>query len=281
MARAFSYFVVTTTSAALGLSPPYDDLTSLRFDGCRRLLGPGPWSHLLASHVAVVGLGGVGSWCVEALARSGIGRLTLVDLDEVCVSNCNRQLCALTSTVGTPKAHALMSRCFDINPNLQLRPVLDFVDKHNVHDLLRLDDDAPDVVVDAIDSVDDKAALVDACCQRAIPLVCVGAAGGRTDPTRVRLGAGLTHCAGDPLLRAVRKRLRRSAQCATAVFSDEKATRIPDDALKRTGCDQAFGTAAYVTGAFGLAAAKAAIDHLLVPPPFEEEDCPCSDFSGS
>ncbi|KAJ8613908.1 hypothetical protein CTAYLR_009583 [Chrysophaeum taylorii] len=252
-------------------------LSAARFDGTRRLFA----RSFETASVAVVGLGGVGSWTVEALVRSGVGRLTLVDLDEVCVSNCNRQVCALTSTIGKPKAQVLADRCGDINPAVDVRAVKDFVGLENVERIL--DDANAHVVVDAIDSVPDKVALVEACARRKIPLVCVGAAGGRRDPTRVRVAKGLTIAAGDPLLKAVRK--RATTHDLTAVYSEEKAQRLPAEALKRTGCDQAFGTAAFVTGAFGLAAAKAALDLLPLQTtqaaPEEdwvEMDCPCSDF---
>lgn len=275
-----------------------------RFDGCRRLFGEDVLSDLAECHVAIVGLGGVGSWCVESVVRSGAGRLSLVDLDEVCVSNCNRQICALTSTVGKTKAEVLAKRCKDVNPRVTVETVLDFVDESNVVELLKLDseEDCPDVVVDAIDSARDKASIIRECAARGVSIVSVGGSGGRTDPTKVRMRQGLAHVGGDPLLRAVRRLLDPEIRTLpVSIYSDEKASPAPRDSLKMTGCDQGFGTASFVTGAFGLAAAKAVVDAVgrrrrmreseggsmrrvratdVEEEDFIEEDCPCSDFAG-
>jgi len=192
------------------------------------------------------------------------------------------KVCALTSTVGQPKARVLEARCRDVNPDaLEVDVVLDFVDHRTVDDALFGQHHVlPDVVVDAIDGVDDKVAILEACAARDVPVVCVGGAGGRADPTAVRVSreSTLHDVAGDGLLRAVRKRWRRRASSsdaaaaaghddkrvvAAAVFSTEAPLPPPADSLKRTGCDQGFGTAAFVTGAFGFAAAKAAVDLVL------------------
>ena len=248
-----------------------------RFDGTQRLYGRLFWD----KKVTIVGLGGVGSWTAEALARSGVGHLKLIDLDEICSSNCNRQIHALTSTVGQAKAEVLATRCRDISPSISVEPVLEFIDVTNT-DLLF----PADVVIDAVDVVNDKAAIFQACQQHGTSLVIVGAAGGKTDPTRVRLTKNLQHVAGDKLLRKLRRDFHLTLQdnnnACIVVFSEEPSIPPPKDALKQSGCDQAFGTAAFATAAFGLAAAKASIDLLLAPPSssddFIELDCPCSDF---
>ena len=261
------------------------------------------------SRVVICGLGGVGSWAAEALARSGVGALRLVDLDEICVSNVNRQVHALETTVGLPKATVLAARCRLINPHLKVEAILDFVDKDNAKRLL-VDDF--DVVVDAVDSVQDKAAIMETCLKTNRALVTIGGAGGRVDPTLVRIQENSDLLwLGDRLLKSLRKLLKTdhaiSARAAAAVYSLEKPQKLPENSLRTTGCDQGYGTAAFVTAAFGMAAAKATIDILLrnhistAQPlleetkqplifdddnddaeeeegPFIELDCPCSDF---
>ena len=140
-----------------------DTMYRLRFDGVARALGADAAARLRAAHVCVVGLGGVGSWAVEALARSGVGALTLVDLDEVCVSNTNRQLHALRDSVGRPKADVLAERVAAINPACAVRVVADFVTAANADALVGVGADASppyDVVLDAVDGFDEKAAIV-------------------------------------------------------------------------------------------------------------------------
>jgi tRNA A37 threonylcarbamoyladenosine dehydratase len=209
-------------------------LAGLRFGGISRLFGPSGLALLQRSHVAVVGVGGVGCWTAEALCRSGVGAITLVDLDELCVSNSNRQLHAMTGTVGHAKTTVLAERCRLINPRCVVAEVRDFVTAENVGEvvdklLLRKDlggyseaegaaqpwpgpepgpEPGPFALVDAIDGVGDKAALLMACRKRGVPLVAVGGAGGKRDPTRVRT-ADITCATNDMLLKQVRKLLRR------------------------------------------------------------------------
>ena len=175
-----------------------------RFAGIARLVGRDAASRLRAAHVAVVGIGGVGSWAVEALARTGIGELTLIDLDEVCINNANRQLHALNSTVGRAKVAVMAERIAQIQPSCQVHAVQDFFTAKTADDLLL---DEFDVVIDAIDSARSKALLIALCHQRGIPIVVCGGAGGRIDPAKICV-ADLNRTEGDGLLRRIRDLLR-------------------------------------------------------------------------
>lgn len=244
-----------------------------RFGAVARLLGRAGLERLARAHVCVVGVGGVGSWTVEGLARSGLGALTLIDLDDVCVTNVNRQLPALDGQIGRPKVAVLAERVRLINPGCRLECAPELFTASSAARLL-----APgfDHVVDAIDSVTNKALLIASAVARGLRVVTVGGAGGRGDPTRIRTG-DLGEVSGDELLRLVRKKLRRAHGFAPgeqtgrmhfgvrAVWSEERqvfpradgtcaAEPEPGGNLK-LDCESGFGTAVFVTGAFGLAAA--------------------------
>ncbi|WP_445000410.1 tRNA cyclic N6-threonylcarbamoyladenosine(37) synthase TcdA [Halomonas mongoliensis] len=250
----------------------------LRFGGIRRLYGSRAVERFRSAHVVVVGVGGVGSWTVEALARSGIGKLTLIDLDDVCVSNVNRQLHALDGTVGRPKVEVLAERCRAIQPGIEVVEEIAFVTPTNLAE--RIPEDA-DHLVDAIDSVVAKAALIAWCKRRKLPITVTGAAGGQTDPTRIRV-ADLARTEHDPLLAKVRARLRRdfgfsrnpkrrfSVEC---VYSDEQLVYPSADGevcLQKPGsgestrldCASGFGAATFVTGSFGFVAASRVLARL-------------------
>ena len=262
-----------------------------RFGGIARLYGTAALSRFRSAHVMVVGIGGVGSWVVEALARSGIGRLTLVDLDEVCVSNINRQLHALDSTVGRSKVEVMVERVRTISPEARVEGRVEFFTADTASRLLGLEtdsisEDRPDFVVDAIDAMSNKVRLIALCQGAGIPLVVCGGAGGRRDPTAVRVAdlATVTH---DRLLSEVRKRLRREhgfsrtskklrIECVHSaeapVFPDRDgqvcATRASDNELPlRLNCESGFGSATQVTGTFGFAAAARVLARLAVPIP--------------
>lgn len=249
-----------------------------RFGGVRRLHGAGSLERLRRARVGVVGIGGVGSWTAEALARSGVGHLTLIDPDHVAESNINRQVLALDSTLGMAKVQAMTRRIRDIHPGCEVRGVEDFLSAENVAQLLAADLDG---VVDAIDESRAKAALVVYCQQRRLPLICVGGAGGRLDPARVRV-ADLAQTTQDPLLARLRANLRRwhgfprepgrrfGIPC---VYSTEPLRRPQAD----TGaCDErpadgrlhglncaGYGSSVCVTATFGLMAAALMIEQLL------------------
>jgi len=178
---------------------------SQRFSGIERLYGESTARSLAERHVAIAGLGGVGSWAAEALARSGIGALTLIDLDEVCISNTNRQLHALEGTFGRPKIEVMAERLRAINPDCQVETKMQFVTAANVASVIGTRFDA---VVDAIDSVKHKAALLAHCRRHKVWVICAGGAGGQTDPTRIQV-ADLSRTTQDPLLAKVRNLLRR------------------------------------------------------------------------
>lgn len=251
-----------------GLSTDYLD----RFGGVGRLFGRAGLERLQAAHVCVIGVGGVGSWAVEGLARSGIGALTLVDLDDVCITNVNRQLPALDGQIGRPKVAVMVDRVRLINPECRVEAVQEFFTPATAARLL-----SPpfDYVVDAVDRMSIKALLIAGCRERGRPVLTVGAAGGRRDPMQVRTGD--IGEASDELLRQVRKKLRRvhgftsGAQrgiCrmgVRAVWSNEPpvfpwadgtcaAGPEPGSNLK-LDCESGFGTAVFVTGVLGLAAA--------------------------
>lgn len=246
-----------------------------RFGGVGRLLGSEALARLQAAHVCVVGTGGVGSWTVEGLARSGVGALTLIDLDDVCVTNVNRQLPALDGQIGRPKVAVLAERVKLINPECRVTALMDFFTAATAEAMLGAA--KFDCVVDAIDATVNKALLIAECVQRGLPCVAVGGAGGKRDATQIRTG-DLGETGGDDLLRNVRTTLRRDHGFAkgagnrygvSCVYSTEKpvypwadgtcaAEPEPGSNLK-LDCASGFGTAVWVTGAFGLAAAQEAV----------------------
>lgn len=246
-----------------------------RFGGIARLYGERALERFRAAHVCVIGVGGVGSWVVEALARSAVGHLTLIDLDNVAESNINRQIQALSSTVGMAKIEALKQRIAQINPFCQVTLVEDFIDPENIPAMIG--DKKFDYVVDAIDSVKPKAALIAWCSANRMPLVVVGGAGGQIDPTRVEI-RDLARTEQEPLLKKVRKILRAQYGFARgekqkyhidAVFSMEPL-RYPDagdacavDPNSITGLNCAgFGSSMVVTATFGMVTAGQVLRRL-------------------
>lgn len=188
----------------------------------RALLGGAAMDRLRRSHVAVVGLGGVGSWCAEALARSGVGRLTLIDEDCVSLSNINRQLCAIGSTVGLPKAEALAQRLRDIAPDAGINPIVGRYESENRAVLFGAGE--PDYVADAIDLVSCKLDLILSCRERGIPVVSALGTGNKKDAQLLRI-ADISATYGCPLARVMRKELRKKGvEHHCVVFSPEEAT---------------------------------------------------------
>jgi tRNA threonylcarbamoyladenosine dehydratase len=247
-----------------------------RFLGVERLYGPGSVERLSRAHVAIVGIGGVGSWAVEALARSGIGRLTLLDADDVCVSNSNRQLHALDGQFGRPKVIAMAERAVAINPALKIDAIADFV---TVDSLVQHMDRGYDCVLDACDSLRVKVDMIAFCKRRKIPIVVCGSAGARRDPTRIVV-RDLARTEQDALLALVRRKLRddyawsrnRKAHFSVpAVFSRENVRYPPTGAEVcepaapglKLDCSAGLGAVAHVTGAFGLVAVSRVIERIL------------------
>ncbi|MBI5381777.1 MAG: tRNA threonylcarbamoyladenosine dehydratase [Opitutae bacterium] len=245
-----------------------------RFGGLGRLIGRAALERLRAAHVCVVGVGGVGSWTAEGLVRSGVGAITLIDLDDVCVTNVNRQLPALDGQIGRPKVTVLAERMRLINPACRIEPVAEFFTAATADRLL-----TPEYacVVDAIDRVTNKALLIGECLRRGRPCVTVSGAGGKQDPTRLRAG-DLGEAQGDQLLRLVRKKLRRDHGVAhgegvhfgvRCVYSPEpplypwadgtcQAEPEPGSNLAMD-CSSGLGAAVFVTAALGFAAAGEAV----------------------
>jgi tRNA A37 threonylcarbamoyladenosine dehydratase len=245
-----------------------------RFGGVIRLYGVAGATRLMSARVTVIGLGGVGSWAAEAIARTGIQHVRLIDMDDVCVTNINRQLVALESTVGKQKADVLAERLRSINSDAEIIATNEFFLPSTAESLLT---PTPDLVIDAIDDTANKVALLATCHERRIPTVTCGGAGGRRDAGRVR-HADLNRTTGDGLLRETRRRLRREYDfpetgdwgipCA---FSDEPIVfPIPDidsdpDSRKslRIDCSQGLGAATHVTATMGMRLAQLAIEQLL------------------
>ncbi len=258
----------------------FDDVDfERRFGGIARLYGERALARFRSAHVCVVGTGGVGSWIVEALARSAIGQLTLIDLDNVAESNINRQIQALGSTVGQAKISALAERIADINPFCKVNQIEDFVTPDNLEQMLGAGN--YDFVVDAIDDVKAKAAMIAWCRQHAMPMILIGSAGGQTDPTQIAV-RDLARTEQEPLLKKVRKVLRsqygyprgeKTKFQVDAVFSMEPL-KFPEvvevcavdgggPTAGVTGLNCAgFGSAMVVTATFGMVAASQVLRRL-------------------
>jgi len=254
-----------------------------RFGGIQRLYGEQGLLRINAAHVCVIGVGGVGSWVVEALARSAVGKITLIDMDIVAPSNVNRQLHALSSTFGRDKTAVLKERCIDINPEIQIDEIDDFVSRDNLPTMISA---KFDVVVDCIDDFRTKAALIHFCKSQNIHLITVGGAGGQTDPSKIR-HADLSRTQHDVLLARTRKLLRqdygfpknpkRSFGIAS-IYSDEQLlypdglgglsrqrparSQTKGELSNALNCAGGLGSVTHVTASFGFAAAALALKRL-------------------
>lgn len=249
-----------------------------RFGGITRLYGQVATEALYNSHVCVAGIGGVGSWTAEALARSGVGRITLVDLDDICTTNTNRQIHALTDTVGKAKVEVMAARIQAINPECAVNPIEDFITGETVTDYLTSD---MNVVIDATDSIKAKAAMINHCKRKKIPIITVGGAGGQIDPAQVTRG-DLAKTTQDPLAAKLRSELRRfygfsknpkrrfGVEC---IYSTEQLRYPqPDGSVcfnkstmeggTRLDCTGGFGAVVTVTATFGMLAAASAINRI-------------------
>ncbi|MDR3386232.1 MAG: tRNA threonylcarbamoyladenosine dehydratase [Rudaea sp.] len=251
-----------------------------RFAGIERLYGAGCVARLGRAHVCVVGLGGVGSWAVEALARSGVGELTLIDADDVCVSNVNRQSHALEGEYGRPKVDVVAQRMRAINPRIRVHALTEFVTLGNLETLL---DRGYDAVIDACDALRIKVEMIAFCKRRKIPIVVSGSAGGRTDPSLIT-ARDLTRTEHDILLGLVRRRLRDERGWTRnpkryfgvqAVFSRENVRYLQADGSVcgerpadsegslKLDCGGGLGAAMHVTATFGFVAVARVIERLL------------------
>ena len=249
-----------------------------RFGGIARLYGQNEAQKLTTAKVAIVGIGGVGSWAAEALARSGVGHIILMDMDDLCITNTNRQIHALDGNYSQLKTTAMAARLRLINPAITVTELECF---YSVSKPERLFNAKPDLIIDAIDSMRPKAHLIAQCWQGQIPLVTCGGAGGRIDASCIGL-ADLSRTHGDNMLSQLRKQLRRDYdmplydKCPElgipCVYSPEKP-RFPrcDGSVSQTreegqrggiGCASGFGSATHITGTFGFMAAGAALQLL-------------------
>ena len=261
--------------------PRVPDSLQHRFGGIARLYGHAALERFLCARVAVIGVGGVGSWAVESLARSGIGNLTLVDLDEICVTNVNRQLHAMDGQIGRQKTEAMAERARAIHPVGQITIVPKFFSEKTASEIL---DDGFDAVIDAIDSTRHKALLLAECHRRKIFTVTCGGAGGLRDPTRIRV-TDLAYSGKDPLLYQLRKSMRTDHGFPKvpqrsepppfgieAVFSDEAQVyqqcdgsvsgKRPDSGERRLNCTSGLGTVTHITAVFGMIAAGRVLEKI-------------------
>jgi tRNA threonylcarbamoyladenosine dehydratase len=240
-----------------------------RFGGLRRLYGDAGYAKIRAASIAVIGVGGVGSWAAEALARCGVAALTLIDLDHVSESNINRQVQALGATLGQAKVHALRERIADIHPGCDVQTIEEFADAQNWPALLT---QPVDVWVDACDQLRAKEAIAVAALKSGTRLVISGAAGGKRHAHAVHVDdlARVTH---DPLLAALRQRLRKfhgAPREATlglrCVYSREAVLRPAGDKLEGNLNCAGYGSSVMVTASFGMTAANLALESVLDPP---------------
>ncbi len=253
-----------------------------RFAGIARLYGPEVLEKFRCTHLAVIGIGGVGSWAAEALARSGIGELTLVDLDELCLTNVNRQIHALDGQLGRAKVEAMADRIAGINPSCEVHDLASFFSQRTVDEVLSPQGRDLCAVIDAIDVFGPKSLLLSACRTRSLPVVTCGAAGGRRDPSLVEV-ADLSRTHNDALLNQVRRKLRSDYGFPSgekkakrfdipAVFSPENAVYPQSDGSvseERPGnlspglrCDAGYGSVTHITASFGLFAASEILNRI-------------------
>ena len=237
-----------------------------RFAGVAKIYGEDSFNHYEHSHVMVIGIGGVGSWAVEALARTGLGELTLVDMDVIAASNINRQLPAMTTTLGHEKIQVMAERCRAINPRIKINLIDDYLTPDNIQDVLA---NTPDLILDCIDDVKAKFALMLHCRFNKIPLIVSGGAGGKLDPLKIRV-ADLSKTEQDPMLAKLRTQLRSKGICKkpkekfgiTCVYSIDNpfssAEVCPSAGLRCGG----YGSAVVVTSSFAMVAVSDVLKKL-------------------
>lgn len=249
-----------------------------RFGGIARLYGKSAFAALQNSHVCIIGIGGVGSWAAESLARSAIGEITLIDHDDIAESNINRQIHSLTQTINQSKVEAMAKRIEQINPQCNVNIIDDFITQANCQKHLQ---QGYDFVIDAIDSIKFKCAIIYYCKRNKIPMITTGGAGGLTDPTKIDV-ADLSKTWNDPLAAKVRSQLRyeygytknpKRSFGIKCIYSTEQQRYPKDDGsvdFAKPGikgvhldCALGFGSASPVTATFGFIAAAKAIERIL------------------
>ena len=253
-------------------------MSEQRFGGIQRLYGLQAFNLFQEANICVVGVGGVGSWAAEALARSGVGTITLIDLDDICITNTNRQIHALETTIGEPKVEAMAERIKLINPECRVEQIDDFITLENIPQLIG---SQFNYVIDCIDSVKEKAALIAHCKRNKIPVITVGGAGGQTDPTRINV-IDLSKTNHDPLAAKTRSVLRRYYNFSKSgrrfavdcVYSEEQLVYPqPDgsvcqmknisDGNTRLDCSGGFGASTCVTASFGFVAVSRVLQKMI------------------
>lgn len=260
----------------------FSDSYYQRFSGVARLYGEQALASFCRSHICVIGIGGVGSWVAESLARSGIGEITLIDMDDVCITNTNRQIHALKNDIGKAKTDVMAQRLRQINPECQVHCIDDFINQENVFEYLG-DRQAPkfDFIIDAIDSVRDKAAVLAHCRRNKLKVITVGGAGGQKDPTKIQI-SDLAKTVQDPLAAKLRERLKTQYKLTKdskgkygipCVFSVEQLTyptangqtclmKSQAQGPKKMDCASGFGAISTVTATFGLVAVSYLLEKL-------------------
>jgi len=251
----------------------------LRFGGVERLYGVDAYSAIRNAHICVVGIGGVGSWVAEALARSGVGKITLIDMDDVAETNLNRQLVALGSTINEPKVEVMARRIADINPQCQCHVIEEFVGQSNLEACLDRD---YDYVIDACDSIKAKAMMIAWCKRRRLPIITIGGAGGQRDPSQVKI-VDLAMTKTDPLAAKLRSTLRSQygfsknlksrfrieCVCSTEQLSYPQPDGSVDWAKSanvagaKMDCSRGFGAVSFVTGSFAFIAVARVLDKII------------------
>ncbi|MCM8534365.1 MAG: tRNA cyclic N6-threonylcarbamoyladenosine(37) synthase TcdA [Lentisphaeraceae bacterium] len=249
-----------------------------RFGGIQRLYGNNEAEILRNAHICIIGIGGVGCWIAESMARCGVGEITLIDWDDVCLSNSNRQLHAMNGTVGKSKVDVMADRIALINPACKVNARREFFNEENHEEILST---KFDYVFDAIDSFSAKCLLISACKERKIPIIVSGGAGGRMDPSQIQI-ADMSKSHGDPLLAKVRAKLRKDYRFprnlkkkfkVACAFSPEQplypqgdgcvANKKPEGQNLKLDCFSGFGTATFITGTFGFAMAGYAVKEIV------------------
>lgn len=253
-----------------------------RFSGIARLYGEQALVRFQQAKICVIGIGGVGSWVVEALARSGIGHITLIDMDDVCVTNTNRQIHALKQSIGQAKTEVMAERVIAINPECQVSYIDDFINSNTVISYLgTIGDPKYDFIIDAIDSVKDKAAVLAHCRRNKLKIITVGGAGGQKDPTKIQI-SDLAKTIQDPLVAKLRERLKNEYKLTKdskgkygipCVYSTEQLTypalnggicfnKTQAAGPKKMDCASGFGAITTVTATFGFVAVSYVLERL-------------------
>lgn len=250
-----------------------------RFGGLIRLYGLRAFRLIQASHILIIGIGGVGSWAAEALTRSGVGSLTLMDMDDICITNTNRQIHTQNTTIGSAKTAVMQERLLAINPSINIHLINDFIDKENLSQYVN---NTYSLVIDAIDNAIDKAELIGYCKNKGIPIITTGSSGGKKDPSKITY-SDLYKTPGDPLFIKTRNNLRRrhgfsrdtnQAFGVEAIYSTENMT-YPDnkgetcsskhfiDSGEKLDCGSGYGASTMITASVGLLASARAIEHII------------------